>query len=68
MHKFISITFFTNRPPMRLHMTKRDFRAFYYWLQNKGYQWTAINIYEKKSSLFVTQLRPYNYWTKINSI
>lgn len=38
MHKFISIIFFSNRPPMRLHMAKHDLRSFFYWLNNRGYQ------------------------------
>ncbi|GEM_PF-4673557 len=61
MHKFISITFFENRSPMCLQMTKRDFKAFYNWLQNKGFQWTTINVYDKRTASFVTQLHQHNY-------
>lgn len=66
--KYISIVFFENRYPMRLHMVTRDFRSFYYWLQKNGYLWTAINVYDKRTSLFITQLTMSNYWNKINTL
>lgn len=66
MNKYISITFFEDRPPMRLRMVKRDFRSFFYWLNNRGYRWTAINVYDKHTTRFITQLKQHNFWNKLN--
>lgn len=68
MKKYISITFFEDRQPMRLHMTTRDFRAFFFWLDNRGYRWTAINVYDKRTATFITQLKRHNYWNKLNNL
>lgn len=66
MKKYISIVFFEDRTPMRLHMVTRDFRSFFFWLQRNNYKWTAINVYNKHTTQFITQLRPNNYWNKLN--
>jgi len=49
-------------------MVTRDFRSFYYWLQRNGYQWTAINVYDRYTGHFITQLRMNSYWFKIEKL
>lgn len=68
MRKYISIIFINGRTPIKLRMIKRDFRSLWYWLERNSYDWTAINIYDKSSNLFVLQLKKSNYWTKINQL
>jgi len=68
MRKYTSIIFFENRPPMRLRMVTRDFRSFWYWLERNRYRWTAINVYDRNTSGFVTQLNRVNYWNKIKNL
>lgn len=65
MNKYTSITFFTNRSPMRLRMVTRDFRSFFYWLSRYNYNWTAINVYDRNTKDFICQLTPMNYWERI---
>ena len=67
-NKYTSIIFFEDETPLKLRMVSRDFRSFYFWLKRKGYKWTAINVYHRNSGSFIIQLRPYNYWIKIESL
>lgn len=66
--KYTSITFSINHNPLKLRMVKQDFRSFYYWLLKNNYDWTAINVYDRHSKVFIVQLTQKNYWFKINSL
>lgn len=68
--KYWAIIFVVNRPiPLKYRMISKDFRSLYYWLQKNGYQWTAINVYERLPHSgrgpFIMQLTNNNYWSKI---
>ncbi len=67
--KYTVICFSKNKHPLKLRLVSRDFRSLFYWLVKNGYDWTAINVYDRYAHEFIIQLKnsPY-YWTQIESL
>lgn len=63
--KYTIIVFSENNPPRKYRAIAEDLRPLYYWLGRNLPLWTAVNVYDKNTRTFVVQLRPDNYWNKL---
>lgn len=71
--RYWTICFVENKQtPIKLRMTNKDFKAYYYWLERNYPQWSAINIYQRAANggrgAFVIQLRKNNYWYNLKNL